>query len=631
MRKELSAYPHQNHTMPLLRFITCGSVDDGKSTLIGRLLFEACMLYEDQLLTLQHESQKYGTTGDELDFALLVDGLVAEREQGITIDVAYRYFTTEKRKFIVADTPGHEQYTRNMATGASTADLAVIMIDARKGILEQTRRHSFIVSILGIKHVVLAINKMDLVNYDHSDFVRIQSDYLTFAEDLGFTQIQAIPISALKGDNVINTSLQTPWYDGPTLLYFLEHITINPNQDAMPLRMPVQWVNRPHQDFRGYAGRICAGQMKAGDDICILPGHQRTTIERIITFDGDIDHATTGQSITCILKDAIDVSRGSVLVSAKDPCEIASQFEARIFWMAEKPLIPSRQYRFKSYTVNALCTPGRLKYRIHINTMEKIVAKELKLNEIGDCDISLDRTIAFEPYVKNRELGSFILIDRVTNETVAAGILSFALRRSSSIQPQPTFVEPLQRSIIKLQKPAVLWFTGLSGSGKSTISNLVESKLNAIGKHTMLLDGDNIRHGLNRDLDFTEAGRAENIRRIAEVAKLMTEAGLITLVAFISPFQSEREMARELLGDMQFLEIYVHASLEVLEARDVKGLYKKARNGEIPNFTGICSPYEPPISPTLIFNTEKITAEDASTDIISLLYRLGIIDPDNLF
>jgi len=622
---DFTTYLNAHDKKDLLRFITCGSVDDGKSTLIGRLLYESQLIYDDQLTALAKDSKKFGTTGEELDFALLVDGLASEREQGITIDVAYRFFSTDKRKFIVADTPGHEQYTRNMATGASTASLAIVIIDARKGILTQTRRHSFIVAMLGIKNIVLAINKMDLVDYNQIIYEQIKADYIAFASALGLISIQVIPISALKGDNIVTLSSNMTWYQNPTLIGYLENIKIQSTSNAA-FRMSVQWVNRPNLDFRGFTGRICSGQVKPGDLIRVLPGNQKATISRLVAYEGDLNQAIVGQSITCTLIEELDVSRGSVFVSANDPCEVADQFETRLLWMVEKPMVSGRQYLFKSNSVSALCTLSKPKHRININSMEKMAAKELTLNEIGDCDVSLDRPIAFETYEKNRELGGFILIDRVTHKTVAAGFIHFALRRSSNVHKQALLVHQEQRALIKEQKPIVLWFTGLSGSGKSSIANLVELKLNRIGKHSMLLDGDNIRYGLNRDLDFTESGRAENIRRIAEVAKLMTDAGLITLVSFISPYKAEREMARQLIGDRQFLEIYVHTTLAAAEARDVKGLYKKARAGEIMNFTGIGSPYEAPEEPALKIETENTTSEEAADLVLGLLSKLGIID-----
>lgn len=622
---DFTTYLNTHDTKGLLRFITCGSVDDGKSTLIGRLLYESHVIYDDQLTTLASDSKKFGTAGDGLDFALLVDGLASEREQGITIDVAYRFFSTAKRKFIVADTPGHEQYTRNMATGASTASLAIVMIDARKGVLTQTRRHSLIVSMLGVKHILLAVNKMDLVDYDKNIYDEIKADYTAFAQSLGITTIQAIPVSALKGDNVVTHSVHMSWYEGPSLLQYLEDISFETDSEIKPFRMPVQWVNRPNFDFRGFAGRVAAGSIKSGERIKVLPGGQETTIARIVTVDGDLAFAEAGQSITCTLNDEIDISRGDVLALADEPCDVADQFETKLLWMAEKPMVAGRQYLLKLGTATALCTPSKPKYHIDVNTMKHLAAKELALNEIGICDIALDRPIAFEPYEINRELGGFILIDRVSNNTVAAGLINFALRRSTNVHLQDLLVDKDMRATIKIQKPLVLWLTGLSGSGKSTIANLVEFELNALGKHTMLLDGDNIRHGLNRDLGFSETDRAENIRRIAEVAKLMSEAGLITLVSFISPFAAERDMARELIGAEQFIEIFIDAPLDVVELRDVKGLYKKARAGEIKNFTGIGSRYEVPFTPDLHIDTVKLSPKEAAKIVMGLLRARGVI------
>ncbi|AHE65659.1 sulfate adenylyltransferase subunit CysN [Legionella oakridgensis] len=619
INNDFTAYLNAHETKSLLRFITCGSVDDGKSTLIGRLLYESHMIYDDQLAALASDSKKFGTTGEGLDFALLVDGLASEREQGITIDVAYRFFSTAKRKFIVADTPGHEQYTRNMATGASTAELAVVMIDARKGVLTQTKRHSFIVSMLGVKNIILAINKMDLVAYDPGIYAQITDEYQAFAQKLGITTIQAIPVSALKGDNIIQPSMHTPWYQGPTLMQHLEDVAIETTYEDFPFRMAVQWINRPNLDFRGFTGRISSGTVCPGDRIKLLPSGKETEIARIVTYDGDLDKAFPGQSVTFTLNDEVDVSRGDVFAAASAPCEIADQFETKLLWMDEQPMIAGRQYLLKTGTKTALCTPSKPKFRLDINTMEHLAAKELTLNEIGCCDIALDRPIAFEPYEINRELGGFILIDRMSNATVAAGLIHFALRRSTNVHPQNLLVDKTMRSDIKHQKPMVLWFTGLSGAGKSTIANLVERQLNALGKHTMLLDGDNIRHGLNRDLGFTEADRAENIRRIAEVAKLMTEAGLITLVSFISPFAAERDMARCLIGNDQFLEIFVDAPLQVVEARDVKGLYKKAKAGKIKNFTGVDSRYEIPETPDLVINTVNLSPPEAAEQVLKLL------------
>lgn len=621
---DFTAYLNNHETMDLLRFITCGSVDDGKSTLIGRLLYESHMIYDDQLAALKSDSRKFGTTGDDQDFALLVDGLTSEREQGITIDVAYRFFSTAKRKFIVADTPGHEQYTRNMATGASTAALAVVMIDARKGVLTQTRRHSFIVSMLGVKHIILAINKMDLVRYDQSIFEQIQQDYRDFAQSLGIQVIQAIPISALKGDNIVQLSPNLSWYRGPTLIQHLEEVTLETSAENKPFRMPVQWINRPNLDFRGFTGRISSGVLAPGQRIKILPSGKETEITRIVSYDGDLKQAIAGQSITCILKDEIDITRGDVFTALDNPCEVADQFETKLLWMAEQPMISGRQYFLKIGTATALCTLSRPKYRIDVNTLAHLAAKELMLNEIGCCDLAVDRVIAFEPYEMNRDLGAFILIDRMTNATVAAGLINFALRRSTNVHVQDLLVDKTMRAVIKEQKPLVLWLTGLSGSGKSTIANLVDRKLNALGKHTMILDGDNIRHGLNRDLGFTEADRAENIRRIAEVAKLMTEAGLITLVSFISPFAAERAMARDLIGREQFIEIYLDAPLEVVELRDIKGLYKKARAGEIKNFTGIGSRYEVPESPNLKLNTVDLSPDETAAKVMDFLRLMGM-------
>lgn len=616
---DFTAYLNAQDEKSMLRFITCGSVDDGKSTLIGRLLYEAHLLYEDHLSALASDSKKFGTTGEELDFALLVDGLAAEREQGITIDVAYRFFSTSKRKFIVADTPGHEQYTRNMATGASTADLAIVMVDARKGLLTQTRRHSFIVSLLGVKNIILAVNKMDLMDYQQDVFNQIHDDYKVLAQTLGFNQLHAIPVSALKGDNIVTLSAHMPWYQGPYLLQCLEDITVRSDKEEEPLRMSVQWVNRPNLDFRGFTGRINTGTLHPGDKIKVLPSGKVSTVQRLVSWEGDLTTARAGQSVTCTLSDEIDVSRGDVFTAADKPCEVADQFEATLLWMSEQVLVGARQYIFKLSASTTFCSISKPKYRIDVNTMQRLAAKELQLNEIGCCEIALDRAIPFEHYAKNRELGGFILIDRITNETVGAGFINFALRRATNVHKQDLLVSPEMRARIKLQKPAVLWLTGLSGSGKSTIANLVERELCTLGKHTMLLDGDNVRHGLNRDLGFTETDRAENIRRVAEVAKLMSEAGLITLVSFISPFRAEREMAKRIIGEEQFLEVFVDASLAVVESRDVKGLYKKARAGEIKNFTGIGSPYETPVNPDLIINTEALSEEASAKLVLNLL------------
>ena len=638
MNTDIKAYLQQHESKSLLRFITCGSVDDGKSTLIGRLLHDTKGLFEDQLSALEQDSAKHGTQGAAMDFALLVDGLAAEREQGITIDVAYRFFATEKRKFIVADCPGHEQYTRNMATGASTADVAVVLIDARKGVLTQTRRHSFIVSRLGIKHVLLAVNKMDLVNFDEIVFNHIVEQYRTLAEQLGISSVHAIPISALTGDNLISASVHTPWYSGPNVLEYLESIDNDGrggpacppnNSDAnmvehensnkttgehtgsplqsidVPARMPVQWVCRPNLDFRGFAGTLCQGTFKPGDEVMVLPSGKRSTIARIITQNTDLAEAICGQAVMLTLADEVDISRGDVIVAAKFPCEVADQFAAHIIWMDEAELIPGRGYWLKigARTVNATVT--EIKHKIDINTQDLLAAKTLQLNEIGVCNINLDQAIAFEPYAINRTLGGFILIDRQSNATVAAGTIDFALRRAANIHWQAMDVNKDVRAAMKAQSPRCIWFTGLSGSGKSTIANRVEQKLLASHHHTYALDGDNVRHGLNKDLGFTEADRVENIRRVAEVAKLMVDAGLIVLVSFISPFRSERDMARALFAEGEFVEVFVDTPIELCEQRDVKGLYAKARAGQLPNFTGISSPYEAPLNPELHLHTEQ--------------------------
>lgn len=615
--EDIDAYllKHQHKTM--LRFITCGSVDDGKSTLIGRLLYDTKMIFEDQLATLEHDSKAVGTQGGEIDFALLVDGLAAEREQGITIDVAYRFFATEKRKFIVADTPGHEQYTRNMVTGASTADLAVILIDARQGVLTQTRRHSYLVNLLGIRNIVLAVNKMDLVGYSQERFYEIVKDYAHFAKQIGMESFLPIPISGLRGDNMVSKSPEMPWYQGPSLLQHLEEAPVNDSRMLdKPFRMPVQWVNRPNLDFRGFAGQIGAGVVKPGDAIRVLPSGKTTTVKSIVTFDGDLEQAVAGQSVTLTFADEIDCSRGDVITQADAPCEVADQFEATLVWMEEAEMLPGRPYLLKIGTQTVTATVTEPKYEVNVNTLEHLASRTLGLNAIGVVNISTDRPIPFEAYAENPDLGGFILIDRMTNATVAAGMIHFALRRSQNIHWQALEVNREAHAALKNQKPAVIWFTGLSGSGKSTIANLVEKKLHALGKHTFLLDGDNVRHGLNRDLGFTDADRVENIRRVGEVAKLMTDAGLIVLTAFISPFRSERRMVRDLMAPGEFVEVFVNTPLEVAEARDVKGLYKKARAGQLKNFTGIDSPYEAPESAEITVNTVDLTAEDAAEQIV---------------
>jgi len=621
---------HQNKT--LLRFLTCGSVDDGKSTLIGRLLYDSKMIFEDQLAALEADSKKVGTRGQEIDFALLVDGLAAEREQGITIDVAYRFFATEKRKFIVADTPGHEQYTRNMVTGASTADLAVILIDARKGILPQTRRHSYIAHLLGIRHIVLAVNKMDLVEYDRELFENIVDDYKDFATGIGIEEFTAIPISGVFGDNITDApSANTQWYEGPSLIHHLETVEIaNTAAQARSFRLPVQWVNRPNLDFRGFAGLIASGEIAPGQQVRIVPSGKTSTVKAIVTMDGELEHAVAGQSVTLTLEDEVDCSRGDVIAIADDPPQVADQFEATLVWMSEEALIPGRGYWLKLATQTVTATVAEPKYEINVNDPSglgsHLAVKSFDLNSIGVAEITTDRPITFERYEDSRQLGGFILVDKITNATVAAGMIHFSLRRAQNVHWQALEVGREQHAAIKGQKPAVLWFTGLSGSGKSTIANLVEKKLHALGKHSFLLDGDNIRHGLNKDLGFTEADRIENIRRVGEVAKLMADAGLIVLTAFISPFRAEREMVRAMLAQGEFIEIFVDTPLNVAEARDVKGLYKKARAGELKNFTGIDSPYEAPEAAEIRIDTTQTTPEDAADLIVERL--VGIWTPD---
>jgi bifunctional enzyme CysN/CysC len=613
--------------MELLRFITCGSVDDGKSTLIGRLLYDSRQVADDQLASLETDSKAVGTQGDGLDFALLVDGLSAEREQGITIDVAYRYFSSASRKFIVADTPGHEQYTRTMVTGASTADLAVLVVDARKGVLTQTRRHSYLAHLLGIRRFALAVTKMDLVDYDQAAFEAICADYRSFADSIGIDDWIAIPVSGLRGDNVMAASAATPWYSGPSLLEHLDNVPAGTAEDAAkPLRMPVQWVNRPDQDFRGFAGQIASGTMGPGAEVRVLPSGRLTRIARIVTRDGDLNEAVAGQSVTVTRADEVDCSRGDVIAAAADAPEAADQFEATIVWMDEHELIPGRGYWLKLGTQTVTATVQHPKFEINVNSLEHLAAPTLTLNAIGVAEIATDREIVFEPYAvpgssPNRALGGFILIDKLTNATAAAGMIHFALRRAINIHRQHLDVSREVHARIKGQKPAVLWFTGLSGAGKSTIANLVEKKLVARGKHTFLLDGDTVRHGLNRDLGFTEADRIENIRRVGEVARLMADAGLIVLTAFISPFRAEREMVRAMVGEDEFIEIYVDTPLAEAERRDAKGLYAKARAGELANFTGIDSPYEPPEAPEIHIDTLKLSAEQAADAIVEELLK----------
>jgi bifunctional enzyme CysN/CysC len=620
--EDIDAYLIKHQHKSLLRFITCGSVDDGKSTLIGRLLYDSKMIFEDQLAALAADSKRIGTQGQNIDFALLVDGLAAEREQGITIDVAYRFFATDKRKFIVADTPGHEQYTRNMVTGASTADLAIILIDARKGVLTQTRRHSYLAHLLGIKHFVLAVNKMDLVDYSQSRFDAIASEYRVFADSIGIGEILAMPISSLAGDNITSASSNTRWYVGPSLMTHLDSVEIDATRSQLrPFRMPVQWVNRPNLDFRGFAGMISEGLIRPGDAVRVLPSGRTSTVSRIVTMGADLQAAVAGQSVTITLADELDCSRGDVLAAAEDPPEIADQFEATVVWMADEPLLPGRPYWLKLASQLVTATIHSPKYQVNVNTLEHLAAKTLSLNAIGIANLSTDRPLVFESYERSRDLGGFILIDKINNATVAAGMLHFALRRSSNVHWQPLDVDRDAHARLKHQRPRLLWFTGLSGAGKSAIANLVQKKLYALGKHSFLLDGDNIRHGLNKDLGFTDADRVENIRRIGEVAKLMTDAGLIVLTAFISPFRAERRMVREMSLPGEFIEIYVETSLEVAEKRDVKGLYKKARAGELKHFTGIDSPYELPENPEIRVNTVGTSADQAADEIVAYVMR----------
>ena len=624
---DIQAYLKSHEHKSLLRFITCGSVDDGKSTLIGRLLYESKMIFEDQLSALEADSKKVGTQGGELDFALLVDGLAAEREQGITIDVAYRFFSTDRRKFIVADTPGHEQYTRNMVTGASTAEVAVILIDARKGVLTQTRRHSYIVSLLGIRHVVLAINKMDLVGYSQQIFDTIVAEYRDFAAQIGLDNIVPVPLSALRGDNMLEPSSNTPWYQGPTLMSYLESVEIEDDLQQRPFRLPVQWVNRPNQDFRGFAGTIASGVIRKGDTIRALPSGRTSKVARIVTHSGDQEQAIAGQSVTLTLTDEVDISRGDVIAAADSPPAVADQFQSTIIWMHDEPMLPGRPYLIKlgSRTVTGSITAP--KYKVNVNTLEHLAAKQLELNEIGVCNLSLDRPVAFDPYAENRDTGGFILVDKITNDTVGAGLLSFALRRAENIHWQALDVNKAARAALKGQRACVLWFTGLSGAGKSTVANLVEKRLHSLGRHTYTLDGDNVRHGLNKDLGFTDADRVENIRRVAEVSKLMVDAGLIVLVSFISPFRSERRLARDLMQPGEFFEVFVDTPLEEAEKRDPKGLYKKARRGELQNFTGIDSPYEAPENPEIHLRTALVSPEAAAEHIMNQLRDAGMLYP----
>jgi len=619
IEEDISAYLKSHEEKGFLRFITCGSVDDGKSTLIGRLLYDSKMIFEDQLSALETDSKKVGTQGNEIDFALLVDGLAAEREQGITIDVAYRFFSTDKRKFIVADTPGHEQYTRNMATGASTADLAILMIDARKGILTQTKRHSYIVSLLGIKNVVLAINKMDLVDYDQETFTQIEKDYRLFAKDLGFEEIISIPLSALAGDNILELSDNTPWFKGLPLMEHLETVQIATDINEKPFRLPVQWVNRPNLDFRGFSGTIASGSVSVGDEVIALPSAKSSTVKSIIGPKGEKQAADVGEAITLCLADEIDVSRGDVITTSQDRPETTDQFQANIIWMHDEHMLPGRPYLIKTTNKTIEGVVTELKYKVNVNSLEHENAKVLELNEVGLVNVKLSQAIAFDAYENDKAMGSFIIIDKFTNTTVACGMINFGLRRASNVHWQAVDVHKESRATQKHQKAKILWFTGLSGSGKSTIANLVEKKLHAMGKHTYLLDGDNVRHGLNKDLGFTDADRVENIRRVGEVSSLMVDAGLIVLTALISPFKAERRMVRSMVGEGEFIEIFVDTPLEVCEARDVKGLYKKARAGDLKNFTGIDSPYEIPENAEIHVNTVDNTADEAAEYIAEQL------------
>jgi len=647
--EDIHSYLKAQEEKDMLRFITCGSVDDGKSTLIGRLLWDSKLIFEDQLAALEADSKKVGTQGEEIDYALLLDGLQAEREQGITIDVAYRFFSTDKRKFIVADTPGHEQYTRNMVTGASTADVAIILIDARKGVLTQTRRHSYLVSLVGIKNVLIAINKMDLVDYSEERFNEICTEYEAFAKDLNLEEITCIPISALKGDNIINpsgkpeaisskldhpttvSSLQPPvsssgppasssnmlWYQGQSLLHYLETVQVADNAAEKPFRMRVQWVNRPNLDFRGFCGTIASGTIHPGDDVVVPSSGQTSKIARIVTMDGDLDEAQAGQAVTLCLEDEIDISRGDMLTTPQARPSHTDQFEAKLVWLHEDALLPGRSYLLKAGSAVAPAQVSELKRKVNVNTLKLEPGKTLEMNEVGICNISINKPISFDPYTVNRHTGNFILIDRFTNATVGAGMIEFPLRRATNIHWQSVTIDKQSRAELKGQKPQVLWFTGLSGAGKSTIANLVEKKLHSMGKHTYLLDGDNVRHGLNRDLGFTDADRVENIRRIAETARLFVDAGIIVLTAFISPFKSERNLARNLLDDGEFIEIFVDTPLEVCEQRDPKGLYKKARAGELPNFTGIDSDYEAPENPEIVVGAGTRSADEIAEEIVA--------------
>jgi bifunctional enzyme CysN/CysC len=617
--KNIVEYLEEQRQKETLRFITCGSVDDGKSTLIGRLLYESKCIFDDQLKALESDSKRYGTQGEKIDFALLVDGLEAEREQGITIDVAYRFFATDRRRYIVADTPGHEQYTRNMATGASTAQLAILLIDARKGILPQTRRHHRIVTMMGIRHIVLAVNKMDLVGYDAAVFNRIEADYRVFAKDATLDTLQAIPLAAIHGDNVLKTSEAMPWYTGPTLFEHLDTVDVSHTAAREAFRLPVQWVNRPNLNYRGFCGRIAEGKVRPGDAVRVLPSGRTTTVRSIDFWEEQLSEAEAGSSITLTLNDEVDVSRGDLIVAADAPPEVADQFQVRILWMAEEPMVPGRSYWMKVHAKEITATVMEIKHREDVNTGAHLAAKVLNLNEIAVATLVTSQPVVFEPYTTNRILGGFILIDRLTFATVGAGMVDFALRRASNIHWQALELGKLQRAMLKHQTPRCIWFTGLSGSGKSTVANMLEKRLHADGRHTYMLDGDNVRHGLNRDLGFSEADRVENLRRVGEVAKLMVDAGLIVLVSFISPFRADRQTARELFEPGEFIEVHVDTPLAECERRDVKGLYAKARRGELKNFTGIDSPYEPPVAAELVIDTSKDNPEACALQVLKLI------------
>jgi bifunctional enzyme CysN/CysC len=626
IEEDILAYLDAHEHKSLLRFITCGSVDDGKSTLIGRLLYESQMLFEDQLAALEADSKKVGTQGAGLDFALLMDGLAAEREQGITIDVAYRYFSTDRRKYIVADTPGHEQYTRNMVTGASTADCAVILIDARKGVLTQTRRHSYLVSLLGLRHIVLAVNKMDLVEHSQERFSEIEREYLAFADEIGLTGITCIPMSALEGDNITSPSASMPWYDGPTLMGYLETVEVDQERmQAAEFRLPVQWVNRPDLDFRGFAGTVVGGSVAVGERIGALPSGRESSVARIVTMDGDLERAVAGQAVTLTLTDEIDISRGDVIAAADARPGVSDQFQATLVWMTDEPMLPGRNYVMRIGTKTVTATIAPLKHKVDVNTLAQLPATKLELNEIGVCGLELTQAVAFDPYTENRDTGGFILVDRITNNTVGAGMIDFALRRAANTPWQAIDVDKASRSALKHQKPFVLWLTGLPASGKSSVANLVEQRLHALGHHTYLLDGDNIRHGLSKDLGFTAADRVENIRRVGEVATLMVDAGLIVIAAFISPYRSERRTIRSLVEEGEFVEVFVDAPLELAEQRDTKGLYAKARRGELENLTGIDAPYERPESPELRLDMAQLTLDEAVAEVLALLEGAGLV------